>query len=397
MGSSASTLLVAFLLLFVLGIFGLELAAICGVLAFAFFHYRYVRQDELLHVLKTAAQANAPLAPTLWAYVSDRPQSSWREFMVSIFLFPIYYWSWHRWYSYDRKVEQLALILEGGAPLHLALKAVPGVASRETVLAAAIGQASGQMFPCLNRASRGQLATVWLEVIPRLAYPLILLLTANVVLIFMFIRIVPKFEKIFADFKVKLPWLTEQFIFIGREMLRYEWVIGLAFLGLPILVGQLWASSTLCWHFPVFGRFYRMHAQARLLKGLAILLETGKPVPEALGLLMESGYFESVVQRRLQAVRTAVEQGEPLPVVLNRHGLLPDSMVPLVQAAGRANTLPWALAELGENQAIRTVRLARRLTMAIFPIAIAVIGLGVAVVALGMFMPLVELISELPA
>src|SRR5260370_10559618 len=198
------------------------LFAVVGCWAYAFFHYRYVRQEELLHVLQTAAQANAPLAPTVWAYVSDRPECSWREFTVSILLFPIYYRSWHRWYSYDRKVEQLALILEGGALLHLALKAVSGVASRETVLAAAIGQASGQMAPCLAQVKRWQLAALWLEVIPRLAYPLILILTEIFILWFQMIFIVPKFEKIFADFKIKMPWLTEQMIAGARWVLSYH-------------------------------------------------------------------------------------------------------------------------------------------------------------------------------
>jgi type II secretory pathway component PulF len=388
--------LVAILAVFFLGLFGFIVCALIGGFVFAFFHYRYVRQEELLHVLQTAAQADTPLAPSLWAYVSDRPHSTWREFMVSILLFPVYYWSWHRWYSYDRKVEQLALILEGGAPLHLALKEVPGVASRETVLAAAIGQASGQMAPCLKQVSRWQLATLWLEVIPRLAYPLLLFLTANVIIVFLMVFIVPKMEKIFADFKIKMPWVTEHMIAGVRWLMKYNWAVGLGLLALIVLIIVMVCSSTVCWHFPVFGRLYRMHAQARVLKALAILLDTGKPIPQALSLLVESGYFSGTVRRRLGAVRTAVEQGQSLPESLYRNGLLPRSMVPLLQAAGRANNLPWALGELGESHAKRMFRLARQLTLTIFPLSIVAMGLGIAAIALGMFLPLVTLISELP-
>jgi type II secretory pathway component PulF len=379
----------AFLVLFVV-------AAVLGWSIFAFFHYRYIRQEELLHVLTTAAKDNAPLAPALWAYVKDRPQSTWREFLVSILLFPVYYWSWHRWYSYDRKVEQLALILEGGAPLHLALNAVPGVASRETALAAAIGQSSGRMAPCLSQVARWQLATIWLEVVPRLLYPLIVLLIAVGLVIFQFIFIIPKFEKIFHDLKVPLPGFTQEYIAIGRWLGRYGWAFALGFLGLLALIAVTLFSSKVCWRFPVLGRLYRMHAQARVLKALAIILETGKPVPQALGMLLESGYFPEAVRQRLLAVQNGVEQGQPLPDLLYQNGLLPWALVPLLQAAGRANNLPWALNELGDSLAKRTVRLAQRLTMAIFPVSVLAIGLVVALIALGLFMPLVHALSEFP-
>ena len=201
---------------------------------FTFYHYRFIRQQELVHVLKTATEAQAPLAPALWAYVRDRPQSTWREFLVSIILFPIYYWSWHRWYSYDRKVEQLALILEGGAPLHLALNAVPGVASKETALAAAIGEASGQMASCLSQAPRWQLASLSLEVVPRLLYPVILLFVASGLMIFQMVFILPRFEKIFADLKVRLPEFTEQYISIGRWLVRYGGVFALGLWCSPV-------------------------------------------------------------------------------------------------------------------------------------------------------------------
>src|SRR5579864_7005283 len=75
------------------------LSAIYGWVVFAFFHYRYVRQEEFLHLLTTAAETEAPLAPALWAYVNDRPHSELREFwtaMLLLFVLPGYYWMWHR-------------------------------------------------------------------------------------------------------------------------------------------------------------------------------------------------------------------------------------------------------------------------------------------------------------
>ena len=41
----------------------LALCAGYGWILFAFFHYRFGRQEELLHVLATAAEGGVPLAP----------------------------------------------------------------------------------------------------------------------------------------------------------------------------------------------------------------------------------------------------------------------------------------------------------------------------------------------
>src|SRR5262249_36398673 len=120
--------------------------------AFAFVRYRSLRRDELLQVLATAAETGAPLAAALRAYLLDRPHGPLHEFWVAtllFFLLPGYYWLWHKNHSYDRKVDRLAMLLEGGAPLSHALRETPGVASRETMLAAAVGEATNRLASSL--------------------------------------------------------------------------------------------------------------------------------------------------------------------------------------------------------------------------------------------------------
>src|SRR5205807_4740510 len=43
-------------------------------------------------------------------------------------------------------------------------------------------------------------------------YPLVVISVAMAILSFIMIFIIPKFEKIFEDFKMKLPWLTDMLI-----------------------------------------------------------------------------------------------------------------------------------------------------------------------------------------
>jgi general secretion pathway protein F len=362
---------------------------------FTFFRYRFARQEELIHVLAAAAEAGAPLAPALWAYVRDRPRNDWRTFWVVIVLFfvlPGYYFWWRR-HNFDHKVYRLATMLESGHSLHDGLRAARGVAPPELLLAAAVGESTGQLAPCLRQAPRWRLAPVWLDAGPRLFYPLLLLVGVYGIFSFLLVFIVPKFEKIFADLKLKLPPLTDVVIGVGRWFERYGGLMVLAAVPLSIALFVSLLSPTVRWHLPGFGLIARMHTQSRLLRMLALLLEARKSLPEALSVLLASGYFRGVARTRLLEAQRSIAQGGALADSLQRAGLLPQRMVPLVQAAQRAHNLPWALAELGESLARRAARISQRISLALFPVAVVIAGLLVAFVALGVFLPLIALIN----
>ena len=87
--------------------------------------------------------------------------------------------------------------------------------------------------------------------------------------------------------------------------------------------------------------------------------------------------------------------GEHLPDSLRRSGLLPRHMLPLVQAAERAQNLPWALTELGDFLADGAVGRMRRLSQLLFPVSVVAIGLLVGFTALAIFSPVVEVMTEL--
>jgi type II secretory pathway component PulF len=121
----------------------------------------------------------------------------------------------------------------------------------------------------------------------------------------------------------------------------------------------------------------------------------GRPVPEALGRLRDTGYFVAPARWRLHKARRRIEQGEALADSLRRGRVLPAAMVPLVSAAERAGNLPWALAELAEHLAQRTARRVRQLSLVLFPIPIVAMGLLVGFVSYGIFVPLLQLMEGL--
>jgi len=364
----------------------------------AFFYYRYGRQDEFLHLLTTATEADAPLAPALRAYLDDRPLSPLRDAWAALLLFfvlPGYYWLWYKRNNFDAKVARVAGYLEQGCSLSGALEASPGVVPRHTIVAAAVGESTGRLATCLRDSTQGRFGTLWLEVLPRVLYPLLLLFFIAGLIFFWMIMLLPRMVRIFLEFDMELPDLTIRLIGLGDWLADDGWIVYLAFFAFGLLVVLLILSSTLRWYCPVVGRFYRRSIQSRVLHLLAVVLEAGKTVPQAFELLAKTEYFSGVVRDRLEHVGLRVEQGEPLADSMRRGQLLSPAMVPLVRAAETVRNLPWVLRELGDTLNNNLIRRIRRISVTLAPLILIVIGGLVGFMVVGMFLPLIEMITSL--
>ncbi len=362
---------------------------------FAFLHYRHGRQDELRQLLIATIEAEAPLPQALRAYLRDRPQGLARQFWAGVllwFVYPGYYWIWYIWNNFDRKVTQLSFLLEQGVPLPRALLLTPGVAPPETILAATVGEATGQVGRCLKEVDR-PVAKVWYGVGPLWLYPLGLLLVLSFVMTFWNVFIAPKMEKIYKDFDVRLPWLTEAVIQFCRAF-SPTILAPLAAVNVLLLLPQLF-SSTVCWYFPVLGWVYRRNWQGQVLRLLGALLEPGLPAVTAVQLLSQAGAAPAVVRHRLDAVAEELEEGHELALSLARHSLLPTALAPLVQAAERSQHLPQTLVELGDRLTQRAARFLHRFGQVTALGMVLLMGGLTALAAIGMFLPLVKLLESL--
>ena len=383
------------------GLLGVLLYVIANVWAvYTFLRYRHGLQDELLTVLAATAEARQPLPAGVEAYLDGRPPPN--EFGVAFrwlafIAFPLYAYArlWLGWRRFDQLVEDLALRLEEGESLSHALGSVPGVAAREVRLAAAVGEATGSLGPCLRGADRERWSAAWLDVAPRLVYPLLVLLFVTGVAAFLMTFILPRFVRIFDEFGAQLPTET--------RLLRESWSVldaNFAAVGLGIALLQATetlpvVSTTVRWHSPILGRVYRWVVQAEVSRTLGRLLAVGRTVPQALDFLAASGHLPSVARRRVAVAADRVGRGDPLAQSLRAAGLLPASMAPLVQASERTGTLPQTLLELGGHLAGRSLRVVRRASLLVSPLLVAAVGVVVGFIAVAMFMPLVRLLTSL--
>jgi type II secretory pathway component PulF len=371
-----------------------------GWAVYAFLRYRQGLQDELAQVLTAAVNAGAPLASAVKSYANDRPgRGKFRMALEALayVAFPLY--GYVRLCAgtrrFNRLVEDLAVRLEAAQELSKALRLVPGVSSRAFRLAAAVGESTGSLGSCLRSASEERWTAAWLEIAPRIVYPFVILLFVGVLSIVVWVKIIPKFIRIFADFGEKLPSVTQAFVAAYSWIDEYSELVSLSFFLGMIALAAVIASPTVRWRIPLLGRLYRWTIQAEILRALGLLLGAGRTVPQALEILCSSKDLPFVVQRRLSLAVGAVERGDSLDSALERADLLPAMMGPLVRAAERARTLPWAVKELGDHLAGRAFRLMRRMSLVAAPLSIVAIGGLVVFTALTVFMPMIRLMWSL--
>jgi type IV pilus assembly protein PilC len=371
-----------------------------GWALYAYLRYREGRQAEILQLLIAAVAAHMPLVPAVQAYRDERPVRSeyWAYFgwfIASITLLLLPLWVWLRQRRFDRRIEQFEMELEGGASLTEALRMVPNVASRETRLAAAVGEATGTVASSLRRADRERVGAAWLEVAPRLLYPFFVLLFVLGITAFLMTVIMPRYRRIFDDFGQKLPTATQALVDVWDAIDDWSPALFLGFWLVIFAIAAIIASPTIRWYLPLLGRLYRWEVQGQVLRALGRLLGAQMTVPESLWLLADAAELPRVVQRRLAKAATAVKRGDELDDALRGAGLLPAAMAPLVRAATRARTLPWALGELGDHISGRAFRLVRRLSLVIGPVLVVAIGVVVGFIVLSMFTPLIQLLTGL--
>ena len=154
-----------------------------------------------------------------------------------------------------------------------------------------------------------------------MAYPLFALILACVLFVLVDLLVIVRFEELFRDFGVSLPFLT-QFVLETSHALRFIWPLFAAgalvlFAGWSVagLVLSRASRNSLFARLPLIGPLWRFTSWAEFCHLLAILLEARLPMPEALRLTGEA-VEDRDVEHACRAMARSVERGASLSVAM---------------------------------------------------------------------------------
>jgi type IV pilus assembly protein PilC len=324
--------------------------------------------------------------------------------------------------------------IESGATLSEAMGKSPKAFNRLYVNMIKAGEAGGALEVILKRLAEFQERAQSLKrkVRGAMIYPVFVVTFAVGILVFIMLKIVPQFEKIFKDFGTKLPAMTETLIAISRWVQNWWFLIPGIPIGLWFFLKLLkkFPAGRMGWDLfaikaPIFGQLVEKNIVARTMRTLGTLVASGVPILEALYITRETAgnaQFEQMYSKVYELIR----EGESIAKPLKEHSktsfhpmalffwtffipgigaamyitrmnsrVLDDMVVNMVDVGEETGELDTMLYKVADNYDEEVAVLTESLTRLMEPLLIIVLGVMVGFIVIALFMPLIALISNL--
>lgn len=297
--------------------------------------------------------------------------------------------------------------VEGGGTFSESLGQFPKIFDPLFISMVRAGEAGGVLEVVLDRLAefmeKGE--KIKNKVKSAMVYPIVVLVAAMGILVFLMVSVIPKFEQIFNDLLEgqALPALTQFVIGISTFIQTRGLLAGGIIVVLVVaqkMFGRTGAgrafSDKMKLKMPLFGSMFSKAAIARLTRTLGTLMSSGVPVLQALNIVRDTA-GNAVIANALQTVHDAVKEGDSMAVPFEQTGVFPGMVVSMVDVGEETGALPEMLVKIADNYDDEVDTAVEGLTSVIEPIMIIVLALIIGVIVIAMFVPLISIIGTMSA
>jgi type IV pilus assembly protein PilC len=295
-------------------------------------------------------------------------------------------------------------MVESGSTLSTAMRSSPKVFDGLYVNMVEAGETGGILDIILQRLSTYIEKNVKLQraVKSALVYPVGVLTIAGLVIFLLLWKVVPIFATLFAGLGVTLPLPTKIVIamsnFVGSYfgLLIVAGIIGGIF-GLKVWYGTpggKFVLDTIILKLPVLGLLMRKIAVARFTRTLGTLITSGVPILEGLDITAKTS-GNAVVERALQKVRKALEEGKSLTEPLKDSNVFPGMVTQMIAVGEQTGAMDAMLQKIADFYEEEVDAAVKDLLTAMEPVMIVFLGVVVGGVVISMYLPLFTLIGKL--
>jgi len=325
--------------------------------------------------------------------------------------------------------------IEGGATLSEAMAKSPKAFNRLYVNMIKAGEAGGALEVILQRLAEFQERSQDLrrKVKGALIYPIAVVVFAVCILVFIMLKIVPAFQKIFQDFGADLPAITKLLIDASYAVAHYWYLLPGIPLGIWLFIKLVrkFGPGRYGWDLfmlklPIFGQLVEKNIVARTTRTLGTLVASGVPILEALQITRETSgnaVFETLYGKVYEAIREGESIAQPMkdysrpgfhPVALffwfmfvagpigvllyltkMNSKVVDDMVVNMVDVGEESGELDTMLYKVADYYDAEVKVLTEGLTKLMEPLLIIVLGSIVGFIVIALFMPLIALIQKL--
>ncbi|SNR80535.1 type IV pilus assembly protein PilC [Maribacter sedimenticola] len=230
-----------------------------------------------------------------------------------------------------------------------------------------------------------------------LTYPIIILCTAVLVLVFMLRMVVPMFEDIFKQNGVELPTITKMIINASNFIKDYGWLV-LVFIILILILRNVFSKKDWFkkWNdkfiqkIPYVGSFITSVYLAQFTQAVALLTASKVPMLNSIQLVNKMINFYTL-NNALENVEKEVMAGKSLNQSMAGNKIFDNKMISLVKVAEETNQTEYIFERLSQQYAIEVQQKSKLLSTLMEPLIIIVIGIFVGVILVAMYLPMFKL------
>ncbi len=293
--------------------------------------------------------------------------------------------------------------VESGSTLSEAFSKHPKCFDRLYVNMVKAGEAGGALEVILQRLAdfKEKAQSLKRRITGAMVYPVAVITVAVGILSFIMIYIIPKFEKIFADFQMTLPVMTLVLMKTSKWFVQNWWLIPLCPVAFWLLIKLIRLNKTgnymvdrLSLGIPVMGTIVEKTVLARTTRTLGTLVSSGVPILEALSIVRET-CTNAVYERCYLRVYESIREGETIAQPLKESRLVDDMVVNMIDVGEETGDLDTMLSKIADVYDEEVNVLVEGLIALLEPIMIVTLGLIIGSIVIALFLPLIKLLEGL--
>lgn len=259
------------------------------------------------------------------------------------------------------------------------------------------GELTGNMDSVLNNLSTHyqKEARLQAQIRSAMIYPIIVLIVAIAVTIFLLVKLVPMFKTFFKG--KSLPGIT-QFVVNTSDFMIAKWYIIIAVVvGVIFVLNRYFATpvgrmqlDTNKLRFPLIGNFMKTIASSRFASTLSVLISSGIPIIQA---IESSGQVTNnvFIQKNMTYAIDNIKKGSPMSVELKKLEIFPPMMISMLKIGEESGAIDSMLQKTSDFFEEELEEAIKRMTSMMEPLIIIIVGGIVAVVLLSIYMPMFDL------
>lgn len=302
-------------------------------------------------------------------------------------------------------INHLADSVAGGSTFSESLGQHPKIFDKLYVNMVKAGELGGVLELVLVRLAEYQEKAQKLKnrIVAAMVYPIIVIVIAVGILVFLMAVIVPRFERIFAEMlgDKPLPPITQVVIAISRWV-QEQFVLVLVLLAVFYAGWKVFSMTKagrliidrMKLRMPVFGPVQLKSAISRFTRTLGTLVTSGVPILQALNITRDTA-GNVIVANAVDKIHEAVREGESVVAPLEASKIFPPMVISMVDVGEETGQLPDMLLKIADVYDDEVDNAVDAMTSMIEPIMIVFLAVIVGTIVIALFMPMITIITEM--